>query len=242
MATFRRHDAVIAFDDSGAGFPVLLLAPGGLRSRRSLWDESPWNPFVELAADYRLISMDQRNAGASTAPIRAADPWRDYAEDQLGLLDELGVETCHVIGMCIGGPFIARLLTTAPDRFRSAVAIQPTGLHGNRDAKAAALGAWIEEVRAGHPEASPSDWTLFAERMLGEGALQSVADDELARITTPLLILAGSDVYHPAEVARRFARSVHGAELIVDWRGDHLAAADARIRGFLAAHTPVPSL
>lgn len=238
MATFRRHDAVIAFEDTGDGCPVLLLAPGGLRSHRALWEESPWDPRVELVGDYRLIAMDQRNAGDSTAPIRSSDHWQDYADDQLGLLDALGIETCHVIGMCIGGPFISRLLTIAPDRFRSAVVIQPTGLHDNRDAKVAALDGWIAEVRDQHPETTADDWMLFRAQMLGDGILQSVDDAVLAAIRTPLLILAGADLYHPAEVSRRFAALVDGAELITDWRGDALPAADARIREFLAAHTP----
>ena len=77
--------------------------------------------------------MDQRNAGRSTAPVTADTGWATYRDDQLALLDELGIERCHVVGMCIGGPYIAGLLTRAPERFASAVLLQPVGIDGNRD-------------------------------------------------------------------------------------------------------------
>ena len=55
--------------EHGGGFPVLLFAPGGMRSASSFWKSAPWNPVTELADEFRVISMDQRNAGRSTAPI-----------------------------------------------------------------------------------------------------------------------------------------------------------------------------
>ena len=50
--------------------------------------------------------MDQRNAGRSHAPLRATDGWQTYTDDQVALLDHLGLETAHVMGMCVGGPFL----------------------------------------------------------------------------------------------------------------------------------------
>ena len=43
--------------------------------------------------DFRCITMDQRNAigGESTGPVQVEDPWGAFADDQLGLLDHLGV-------------------------------------------------------------------------------------------------------------------------------------------------------
>ena len=131
MTAFERGDAVIHYDEEGIpdGFPVLLIAPGGMRSFNDKWNEMPWNPRTALADRFRVIGMDQRNAGRSTAPITADSGWATYRDDQLALLDELGIECCHVVGMCIGGPYIAGLLTAAPERFASAVLLQPARLN-----------------------------------------------------------------------------------------------------------------
>ena len=60
-----RPDADLHYEEHGAGFPILLIAPGGMRSVISAWEKAPWNPVEHLADRYRVIAMDQRNAGAS---------------------------------------------------------------------------------------------------------------------------------------------------------------------------------
>ena len=55
-------------------------------------------------------------------------------DDQLALLDHLGIERFHVAGMCIGGSFIMELIEAAPERVASAVMLQPIGFEGNRQA------------------------------------------------------------------------------------------------------------
>ena len=105
MTVLEHGGARIHYEVEGDGFPVFTIAPGGLRSAHALWKTVPWNPRSALADDYRVIGMDQRNAGASRAPITADDGWHTYLADQLAVLDDLGIERCHVLGMCIGGPF-----------------------------------------------------------------------------------------------------------------------------------------
>src|SRR6266545_1991454 len=102
MAELTVGDTRLHYEVEGDGYPVLLLAPGGMRSTIEMWNRMPWNPRSSLRDWYRVIGMDQRNAGASHAPVRATDGWDTYAQDQLALLDHLGVEQCHLIGMCIG--------------------------------------------------------------------------------------------------------------------------------------------
>ena len=105
MPIFTRGDVKLYYEEHGKGFPLLLIAPGGMRSAVSFWDKVAWNPIAELADHYRVIAMDQRNAGNSTAPIRATDSWSVYTEDQLALMDHLGIDRFHVAGMCIGGSY-----------------------------------------------------------------------------------------------------------------------------------------
>jgi pimeloyl-ACP methyl ester carboxylesterase len=239
VAVLKTKSASIHYEVRGSGYPVLLLAPGGLRSSRRLWDAQPWNPSERLAGKYRLVTMDQRNAGESAAAPSAGDGWLTYANDQLAVLDEIGVGSCHVVGMCIGGPFILKLLDIAPERFSAAVAIQPSGEYGNRSAKQAAMSQWIEQARLGHPETPDAVWAEFARAMLGDGIFQSVPEDRVAAMSTPLLVLAGDDIYHPREVSVRLAALARNARLIESWReGAVLESASAAIEQFLAAHTP----
>ncbi len=72
MPTFERDDIVIHYIERGEGFPILLFAPGGMRSAAGYWKNSPWNPVTELSDRYRVIAMDQRNAGKSARPSETA--------------------------------------------------------------------------------------------------------------------------------------------------------------------------
>ena len=73
--------------------------------------------------------MDLRNAngGQSSGPLEIERPWDAYADDQLGLMNHLGIDKFMVMGFCIGGPFIWNLLRRAPDRIVAAVLAQPSG-------------------------------------------------------------------------------------------------------------------
>ncbi len=240
MPTVQRDPdnlAEIHYEVHGSGFPVLALAPGGMRSAGDWWAKVPWNPVTELADRYQVITMDQRNAGSSRAPVTGTESWDTYADDQLAVLDELGVQRCHVVGMCIGGAFILKLLHTAPERFAAAVALQPIGLAGNRERFYEMFDGWAAERRAEHPEADDRAWAAYRAAMYdGDDPLFSVPTHLLATIGTPLLVLRGNDDYHPASSSELLADSVPGARLVPRWKEpEHLAAATATIAEFLAA-------
>ena len=86
MAILENGSVRLHYDVEGDGFPVLLIAPGGMHSANDLWNRMPWNPREALRDRYRVIGMDQRNAGGSTAPVNANDDWTTYTGDQLALL------------------------------------------------------------------------------------------------------------------------------------------------------------
>jgi pimeloyl-ACP methyl ester carboxylesterase len=102
---------------SGSGFPLLLIAGGGLNSTMSgLHRGDPFNPIEEFKGEYRCIASDLRNAngGQSSGPLEIDRPWDAYTDDQLGVMDHLGIDKFMVMGFCIGGPFIWNLLERAP--------------------------------------------------------------------------------------------------------------------------------
>lgn len=239
MAEFSNGQVSLHYDVEGEGFPVLLIAPGGMRSANALWEGMPWNPRAALSGDYRVIGMDQRNAGRSTGPVSAADGWATYTGDQLALLDHLGVERCHVIGMCIGGPYIMGLLAAAPERFASAVVLQPVGIDDNRQAMNEMFDLWVEMVGDSHPDMSRDDWDSFRSNMWDGEFVLTVSPEQAATCTTPMLVAMGNDLYHPQSISRLLADVVPNATLVEQWKeGQPLAAIDATIKSFLAEHTP----
>jgi pimeloyl-ACP methyl ester carboxylesterase len=202
------------------------------------WAEAPWNPIEALAGRFRVVAMDQRNTGTSFAPITAGDGWSSYAADQLAVMDHLGIERFCVVGMCIGGAFIMELIERAPERIAGAVAMQPIGLDGNRDAFREIFDAWREAISADHPEASDADWDgCWTNLFGGDDLLWSVPDEQLETIATPLLVLQGDDVYHPKVASQQLAARAPAAILVERWKEpDDQPEARAAVEDFLAAH------
>ena len=239
MTVFERGPVRLHFELGGAadGEPVLLLAPGGMHSAHALWGRAAWDPRTALASTYRTIGMDQRNAGASSAPVSASDGWRTYAQDQLSVLDHLGIERCHVLGMCIGGPFVLGLLAAAPERFGAAVLLQPVGVGDNRPVLRQLFDDWAAALAPTHPEASAADWAEFGGNLWDGEFVLSASREQVAAMLAPMLVLMGDDVYHPSATSREIVALAPNARLVEQWKGDELlAATDAIIKDFLAAH------
>ena len=126
MAYCERPDgARIYYEVRGAGFPLLLIAPGGVNSQISFWSRTTVNALT-FADEFMVIAMDQRNAENSPAPL-AAPTWDDHAGDLLAVLDAVGAQRTHVWGGCIGVAYVLRLLHDAPDRVQAAVCQNPVG-------------------------------------------------------------------------------------------------------------------
>ncbi len=229
MARYDDGPVSIHYDVEGDGFPVLLIAPGGMRSANELWNGMPWNPRTALAGEYRVIGMDQRNAGRSTGPVSADDGWATYTGDQLALLDHLGIERCHVVGMCIGGPYIMGLLTTAPERFASAVALQPVGIDDNRQAMYEMFDQWVGLVGDAHPDMTPDDWASFRSNMWdGEFVLTATAGTGVrpARPRCWSRWATTSTTRSPCRGA--WPNVVPNATLVEDWKEGQALEADRR--------------
>ncbi|HEY7293834.1 MAG TPA: alpha/beta hydrolase, partial [Dehalococcoidia bacterium] len=126
-AIARPDGATIHYEVVGQGFPLLLIAPGGVSSQISFWERSAINPMKEFARDFMVIGMDQRHAGQSHAPATPFS-YDQTAADQLAVLDAVGARQAHVMGGCIGCAHAWRLIRDAPDRISAAVCQDPVGL------------------------------------------------------------------------------------------------------------------
>src|ERR1700745_3426743 len=155
---YERGPVRIYYEEAGSGFPLLLIPGGGLNSTISFFTgNSPFNAIEEFKGQYRCITADLRNApsGQSTGPVEVERPWESYADDQLGLMDHLGIDKFSVMGFCIGGPFIWNLLKRAPKRIAGAVVAQPVGWRPEmRDPKypGAFWKGWPAQINAMRPE------------------------------------------------------------------------------------------
>ena len=118
MPFYEKGDVRIRYEEAGSGFPLLVTPGGGLNSRVSNWATAVFNAMEEFKHDFRCITMDQRNAngGESTGPVPVDHPWEAFADDQLGLMDHLGIDQFFYMGYCIGGCFAGKLMQRAPDR------------------------------------------------------------------------------------------------------------------------------
>src|SRR5215831_4658052 len=96
MPTVRVNDITVNYEVAGEGEPLLLI--NGLADDLTSWAYQ----LEDFARHYRVISFDNRGVGATDKP---AGPYTtaQMAGDARGLLDALGVERAHVLGVSMGG-------------------------------------------------------------------------------------------------------------------------------------------
>jgi pimeloyl-ACP methyl ester carboxylesterase len=238
MPVFERAGVSLYYEEFGAGYPLLLFAPGGMRSSIDFWHRSPFDPTKEFAADCRVIAMDQRNAGRSRAPISATDGWHTYTADHIALLDHLGIQRCHTMGGCIGSSYCLSLIKAAPTRVSSAVLQNPIGIHENREAFREMFDGWAKELKRDRTDVTDAAFSTFRETMYGSDFVFSVTRDFVRSCQTPLMVLAGSDMYHPTPTSREIAELSPSVEYVdTNWKNPEMVPETVkRVRAFLKKH------
>ena len=85
MPFYERGNVRIHYEESGTGYPLLIIPGGGLNSDLTFMRNGPFNPMAEFSNEYRCISSDLRhaNAGQSEGPLEIDRPWDAFADDQL---------------------------------------------------------------------------------------------------------------------------------------------------------------
>jgi pimeloyl-ACP methyl ester carboxylesterase len=235
MPTIQRGDATIYYEERGptTGTPLLLLAPGGLNSTIDL------NPLDAFADEFRLIAMDQRNAGRSRGPLQTHDAWGMYADDQLAVLDHLQVDRTLVTGCCIGCSFIFELLERAPERIAAGVLMQPIGAD---DTNPGTFGPdmwtpWGQNLIDKGAGLDMDTVDAFGHSLFNAGFVFSVSRDFLRSVQTPLLLLFGNDRAHPRGISEEVAALLPNVEPIERWRDPEVVPeVTERMRSFLRAH------
>ena len=246
---YEKGPVRIYYEEAGSGFPLLLLPGGGLNSTiAGLKGGNPFPAIDEFKGEYRSITADLRNApsGQSTGPVEVDRPWESYADDQLGLMDHLGIDKFMVLGFCIGGPFIGSLLKRAPNRVAAAVMAQPVGWRPEmRDRKyqGAFWSGWPAQITAKRPEITMQTADQFVTKMFETNPdfLFTVTRDFMRSCQNPILVLPDDVPAHPYAVAMECAMLAPKAEVsIFPWKEpkERIPLAVRQIHSFLKAHRP----
>jgi pimeloyl-ACP methyl ester carboxylesterase len=248
MPIFEKGPVRIYYEESGSGFPLLLIAGGGLNSTiAGLKRGDPFNPIEEFQAEYRCIAADLRNAngGQSSGPLEIDRPWDSHTDDQLGVMDRLGIGKFMVLGFCIGGPMIWNLLKRAPDRVVAAVLAQPSGSRPEaRDLfYENNISGWGPELIKRRPEITMDMVVKFLTKMYRTNPdfVFTVTRDFVRNCQTPVLILPDDIPAHPYAVAMEAAMLAPKAEVsIFPWKEpkERIPLAVRQIHSFLKAHRP----
>ncbi|MGH7384424.1 MAG: hypothetical protein ACREKG_04520 [Candidatus Rokuibacteriota bacterium] len=121
----------------------------------------------------------------------------------------------------------------------SAVLAQPIGRVGAMPAAPTPrFLAWAESL-TDHPEATPPVLDAFYRNLYGPGFVYCVDRAFVSACATPCLIMAGNDEAHPFPISEELAKLLPSCEFIPEWKtGAALTAARARVKEFLAKHTP----
>jgi pimeloyl-ACP methyl ester carboxylesterase len=236
-------------DTGGSGFPLLLIAGGGLNSViAGLKRGDPFNPIEEFKGEYRCIAADLRNAnaGQSSGPLDIDRPWDSHTDDQLGVMDHLGIDKFMVMGFCIGGPLIWNLLKRAPNRVVAAVLAQPSGFRPEMPTLTydGNMTGWGPELVKRRPDITMDTVQKFLTKMYRNNPdfVITVTRDFVRNCQTPVLILPDDIPAHPYKVAMEAAMLAPKAEVsMFPWKEpkERIPLAVRQIRSFLKAHRPV---
>ncbi len=246
MPVLERGAVRLNYAEAGQGAPLLVLPGGGLNATMAGLATHPFNPMTEFPNAFRCISLDMRNAngGGSHGPIEPDRPWDCHADDQLALMDHLGIDRFLVLGFCIGGPLIWNLLRRAPDRIIAAVMVQPSGFRPTEPDLFYRnnMAGWGPTLCARRPDIAMTEVDAFLTRMYRTDAdfVFTVPRDFARACQTPLLVLPDDIPVHPYEVAMEAAMlAPNGQASFYPWKHpkERIPMAVRHIRAFLKANS-----
>jgi len=218
---YEKGNVRIRYAEIGSGFPLLATPGGGLNSCIAVWARAVIDIPQEFKNDFRVITMDQRNAtgGESAGPVQVDDPWGAFADDQLGVMDHLGIDRFVFFGNCIGGPFAMKLMERAPQRVVAAILSQPVGHNPAHPDYMYDAGktAWARELRERRSDVSMETIETYLHNLyrVRPDFVYSVSRDFAKSCETPMLVLPDDVPAHPLVTSIDVASLCPNAEITV---------------------------
>jgi pimeloyl-ACP methyl ester carboxylesterase len=243
---YQRGNVRIRYEETGSGFPLLLIAGGGLNGStiEGIRGGNPFNTIEAFKNEFRCVYADLRHsAGQSTGPLEITRPWDSYADDHLGLMDHLRIDKFMVLGFCIAGPFIWNLMKRAPNRVAAAVPAQPVGFRPelpNALYDSQKTG-WAAQLVKRRPEITAEMADQFLTSMFRNNPdfLFTVTRDFVKTCQTPVLVLPDDTAGHSLTVAIESAMLAPKGQLsMYPWKDtpDKIPLAVRHVRSFLLSH------
>jgi pimeloyl-ACP methyl ester carboxylesterase len=214
------------YETEGTGEPLLLLHGGG-----GCHDDWIYAGRDQLLREYTIIVPDVRGHGRSTNPQRTITH-RQCALDAIALLNHLGIEKCHAIGLSFGANTLLHVATGQPDRIEAMVLVSPT-MYFPEQARAIMRQVPVENQSAEEWETMRKRHKLGDEQIVAlwewQRGMKDSYDDmnftppALSRITASTLVIYGDrDVLYPVEMAVEMYRAIPRSALWVVPNGGHV--------------------
>ena len=243
MPTAHVNGIELHYDVHGEGEPLLCLMGLGADSMAWALQVPAWSPHLQV------ITCDNRDVGQSGYATGEYEI-RDMAADVLGLADELGLESFHLLGMSMGGMIAQEVALAAPARVRTlqlAVTYAGSGRWGREKAR-----IWSESAAGRTHEQMIDELALlclseeFFENERGvkflkdlmlqnpnpqqpegfarqlDAASRHEARDRIGALSMPVHVIGGEhDVLVPVWKSQEIHSLVPGSELTVIAGGPH---------------------
>jgi 3-oxoadipate enol-lactonase len=236
MTNVRVNDIDMHYVEAGTGEPVVLIMGFG-------GDHTAWSFQTRAFAErYRVIAFDNRGVGQTDTPD-CPYTTRMMADDTAGLMDVLGIDRAHVIGVSLGGMIAQELALARPERVRSLhlgctlprpdaytlalnAAWREMRTSLGREAMLRALGLWLfapvtyqerpdlVEAVLQNSLANPYPQSLTGFLRQSEAVAAHDARERLGAIRCPTLVsVAEEDILVPPRFSREIAARIPGAAL-----------------------------
>lgn len=237
----------ISYEETGSGFPLLILPGGGLEASIAGLRKHAFNPLEEFTDSFRCIAMDLRNAnnGESHGPVETDRPWDAFCDDQIALMDHLGIDRFMVMGFCIGGPLVWNLLQRAPERVAGAVLVHPSGFRSDRPDLFYQnnISGWGPKLCERRPEVTMEIVDAFLGQMYRTNPdfVFTASRGFVRTCPTPVLVLPDDIPEHPFAVAMESAMLAPNSQVsLYPWKENDqkIQIALRHIRMFLKQTAP----
>jgi 3-oxoadipate enol-lactonase len=227
------------------GKPVILFLHG-LGSSTKDWEAQ----IAYFAQDYRVLVADMRGHGQSDKP-RGAYTMHQFASDVIALLDELKIDSVHIIGLSMGGMIAFQLAVDHPERLRSMTIVNSSPAvvpHTFQDRVSVWTRFWIVrymgmrkigETLAPRLFVDPDQENLrqsFVERWAANDprayldALRAIVgwsvEDQIGNISIPTLIVAADHDYTPVSAKEAYIAKMPSATLKIIENAHHAVAVE----------------
>lgn len=248
MPIYQNGDVTIHYQEAGSGTPLLVIPGGGLNATIAGLATHAFNPLDEFSDTHRVIALDLRHAndGQSSGPLDIERTWDAFTDDQLDLMDHLGIDHFTVLGFCIAGPMIWNLLKRAGERVSAAVLVHPSGYNSSFPDiyYQNNIQGWAPRLCEQQPEISMQMAADFLDNMYTKRAdfVFTVDRSFVRNCQTPVLVLPDDIPAHPYATAMETALLAPNAQVsLYPWKENtrKIALALNHIRGFMAVNGSV---